>query len=227
MASSNITVKKIINKVLVRLREAEITDVGDTEYAGTLLGFLNDAKREVEDAFNWDALRETITLSTSASTSLYSVTAGSQYTNERTRLLKVYDTTSDNFLLKTNYDTINRWQKYDTNEAAPGFWAPAGFDSSQNIQIKLHQVPNGVYVIDVEVVNPEEDKTSNDQILAVPWYPVFMYTLALAIEERGEDGGTNSSAVFQRYQSALSDAIAYEQVHKYTGTNFEGDWYVP
>ena len=57
------TYKQLVNNVLVRLREREISNVSDNKLIGTLV---NDAKYEVENAWNWSSLRQTLTLTTSA-----------------------------------------------------------------------------------------------------------------------------------------------------------------
>jgi len=63
---ANKTYLQLVNDVLIRLREAEVTSVTDTSYSKLIGKFVNDAKRQVEDAYNWNALSETLTVSTSA-----------------------------------------------------------------------------------------------------------------------------------------------------------------
>jgi hypothetical protein len=231
VAATNFTVLQLMNKVMNRLREAEFSTATESDYSKLILGFLNDSKRVVEDSHNWDALRDTISITTAAGTSTYSVknAGASQYTNDRTRILRVYDQTNETYLMKTSWNNIDSWQKYPsgTTQANPGFWAPAGFDSNKDIQIILHQIPNGTYTLDVDVYNPEEDKTSGSQTILVPWEPVMLHTLALAIEERGEDAGAQSNIIFQRYEKSIAEAIAYEQTQQNRGGNNEvTDWHV-
>ena len=97
MSQTVTTVLQIINKILVRLRESEVGTVDETDYSATLLRLINDSKREVEDSFDWVALQNTITVNTAASTHTYDVeNAGAgTYTNQRSRLLDVYNTTTD------------------------------------------------------------------------------------------------------------------------------------
>ena len=55
------TYLQAINDVLIRLREQQITSLDETTYA-TLIGkFVNDAKRQVEDAYSWNVLTTTLT----------------------------------------------------------------------------------------------------------------------------------------------------------------------
>ena len=50
------TYLEIVNSILVRLREPTVSTVGLDAYS-TLIGkFVNDAKRQVEDAYAWNVL---------------------------------------------------------------------------------------------------------------------------------------------------------------------------
>ena len=63
------TYLELVNDVLVRLREPVVTTFNETTYS-TLIGkFVNDAKRQIEDAFACNVLVQTITLTTVANTS--------------------------------------------------------------------------------------------------------------------------------------------------------------
>ena len=55
---------QLVNEVLVRLREREVTSVNDTAYSKLIGKFVNDAKRQAEDAYNWNALSTTLTADT-------------------------------------------------------------------------------------------------------------------------------------------------------------------
>jgi len=68
------TYLELVNDVLARLRETSVSTVTETTYS-TLIGkFVNDAKRQIEDAFSWNVLGQTITVTTAASTAAYSLT---------------------------------------------------------------------------------------------------------------------------------------------------------
>lgn len=222
------TVLDIMNKILLRMRESPVSDVDQSEYADTILGFINDAKREVEEAFNWDALHDTIDVNTIASTSTYSVknVSSNKYTSQRTRVLDVYNVTQDKYLVKTSRDAIRIWVSGTPEENEPLFYSPSGYDSTQNYQVELYQTPNAVYTLRFGIVNPQDELTVKEDYLKVPWHPVFLRALFFAIQERGEDAGATTSDVFTQYMHALNTAIAYEQRQKFEGTT-DGDWYVP
>ena len=54
----------LVNDVLIRLREDEVTATTDTPYSKLIGKFVNDAKRIVEDSFQWNVLTETLTVTT-------------------------------------------------------------------------------------------------------------------------------------------------------------------
>ena len=60
------TFLELVNDVLIRLREPVVTTYNETTYSTLIAKFVNDTKRQVEDAFNWNALGQTITISTVA-----------------------------------------------------------------------------------------------------------------------------------------------------------------
>ncbi len=53
------TYLNLVNNVLRRLREEEVTSVQGSTYSKMVGDFVNDAKRMVEDAWDWSALRTT------------------------------------------------------------------------------------------------------------------------------------------------------------------------
>ena len=89
MASMNYI--QLVNDVLVRLREPEATSVSDTPYVKLIARFVNDSKRVVEDAYNWNALSETLSADTVADVFNY-VLVGS---GQRFRVIDVLNDTQN------------------------------------------------------------------------------------------------------------------------------------
>jgi hypothetical protein len=58
------TYLNLMNSVLRRLREEEVTTVNETTYSKMAGDFINDAKTMVEQAYDWSALRETVIINT-------------------------------------------------------------------------------------------------------------------------------------------------------------------
>ena len=85
----------VVNNVLRRLREPVVSSVTDTDYSSMIGVLVNDAKREVEDAADWNALTQTLTAVTTANIFNY-VLVGSR---TRFRVMDVLND-SDDFAMR-------------------------------------------------------------------------------------------------------------------------------
>ena len=81
----------LVNNVLRRLREPTVSSVQDNSYAKMLGVFVNDAKREVEDAHDWNALSNTLTATTTDSVFNYVLTGSGM----RFRVIDILNDTND------------------------------------------------------------------------------------------------------------------------------------
>ena len=85
------TYLQLVNNALRRLRENEVTTVNATTYSKMVGDFVNDAKTFVESAWDWSALRTTLTANTQEDVFNYVLT-GSQ---NKIKVLHAYNDTSD------------------------------------------------------------------------------------------------------------------------------------
>ena len=85
---------QLVNSVLRRLRETEVSSVSDNAYSKLIGEFVNDAKRQVEDAYAWNALSETLTAVTADGIFNY-VLVGS---GQRFRVIDVLNDTSNSIV---------------------------------------------------------------------------------------------------------------------------------
>ena len=201
------TYLQIINAVLRRLRETEVTDVDETDYSKLIGEYVNSVKKEVEAAWDWNALRTTLTLNTVASTFNYTlIGSGSRF-----RVSDVVNDTSNYMMQPRSAQWMNqRFLTVDQQLSTPSFYSFNGVDSNQDSAVDLYPIPDGVYTIRFNVTIPQDDLVSNADILLIPSEPVIQGTLARAISERGEDGGRLSNDQYLLYRSALADEIAIE-----------------
>lgn len=201
------TYLEMINDVLVRLREPVVTTFNETTYS-TLIGkFINDAKRQVEDAFSWNALGATITVTTAASTSTYSLTGAGQ----KFQVMDVINTTS--LLGMTNISFVDMNRKLNFAPVAtqtPVQYAFDGVDGSYDTQVKLYPIPDGVYTVKFMLTIPQATLASDSTVIKVPDVLVSQNAYSRALVERGEDGGLSSSEAYNLYRAMLSDYIALE-----------------
>jgi len=201
------TYLELINDVLIRLRETTVSTNAETSYS-TLIGkFVNDAKRQVEDAFGWNVLGQTITVTTASSTASYSLTGAGQ----KFQVQDVINTTSNISLMNINFVDMNRKQNFTPLvNSIPTEFAFDGVDGSYDTKVTLYPIPNGVYTIKFSLIIPQDTLSSDATVVKVPDVLVAQNAYARALVERGEDGGLSSSEAYLLYKSMLSDYIALE-----------------
>jgi len=198
---------QLVNEVLVRLRESEVSSVTDNAYSKMIGKFVNDAKRNVEDAYNWNSLYDTLTAVTGADIFNY-VLVGS---GQRFRVIDVLNDTSDIEVYGASTTWMN--QKFllnSTQKGSPQYYNFNGTDSNGDTQVDLFPIPDGVYNIRFNIVLPQPMLSNNADVLKVPYEPVIFLAYAKALAERGEDGGLASSEAYGLYKQSLADAIALE-----------------
>jgi hypothetical protein len=201
------TYLQLVNNVLIRLRETEVSSVSDTPYSSLIGVFVNDAKREIEDAHEWNCLTTTIVIPTVAGTRNYTL-AGS---GQRFRTQDVLNDTQDVPMRQVPTNWMNRQYFLGTiQDAAPDKYNYSGIDGDDT-QVDIWPRPDGVYSLRFELVIPQADLSANADTLKVPPHLVQMLAYAKAVGERGEDGGTSFSEIYQQYRLALADAIAIEK----------------
>ncbi len=200
----------VVNNVLKRLREPTVTSINDTEYS-TMVGVLvNDAKREIEDAYDWNALSETLSAVTADGVFNY-VLVGSR---TRFRVIDVLNDTKDFELRYAPTTWMNRqYLITDTQKGEPLYYNFNGVDNNGDTQVDLYPIPDGVYNIRFNLTIPQADLAADNDRILVPDHLVSMLAYSKAIAERGEDSGLLSSEAYQMYRLALADAVAIERNH--------------
>ena len=201
------TYLELINDVLIRLREPTVTSSAQNAYS-TLIGrFVNDAKRQVEDAFGWNVLGTTVTITTVAATYIYSMTGAGQ----KFQVQDVINTTSNIGLQNISFVEMNRYQNLvPTTNGLPQYYSFDGVDNNGDTKVVLFPRPDGVYNVPFSLVVPQANLSADATVVLVPDFLVVQNAYARALVERGEDGGLSSSDAFQLYRGMLSDAIALE-----------------
>ena len=201
------TYLELVNDVLVRLRETTVSTVSETSYS-TLIGkFVNDAKRQIEDAFAWNVLGTTITLSTTSGTYSYSLTGAGQ----KFQVIDVINVTSNVGMKNIDFASMNRKQNFSTPVSGiPSEFAFDGVDGSYDTKVTLYPRPDGVYSIPFSLTVPQATLSSDSTVVSVPDVLVVQNAYSRALVERGEDGGLSSSEAYLLYKSMLSDYIALE-----------------
>lgn len=212
------TYLELVNDVLVRLRESTVSTVGETTYSSLIGKFVNDAKRQIEDSYTWNALTQTVTVTTTAGTHSYALTGVGQ----KFRVLDAINVTSNVSLRDIPFASMNRKLNFSTPaQSIPTEFCYNGVDASGDTKIDLYPIPSGVFTLYFDVVIPQAALTSDGTSVLVLDYLVTQSAYARALIERGEDGGTSSSEAYALFRGMLSDAIATESTRYPEESNFE------
>lgn len=214
------TYLNLVNSVLRRLREDEVTSVSNDTYSKMVGDFVNDAKQMVESAWDWSALRTTLTVTTSANVFNYVLT-GSQ------NKIKVLHAINDTSNLTMEYQP-QKWfdEQYLINtplSGEPQYYTFNGVNSDGDTQIDIYPKPDAAYTLRFNSIQRNDDLSANTDDLVIPSQPVIHLAVALLARERGETGGTSAVEYFGIADKYLSDAIALDaQKHPE-----EVIWYTP
>jgi len=210
------TYLELVNDVLIRLRESSVTTVGETTYSSLIGKFVNDAKRQIEDSFNWNVLSTTVTITTVANTSSYSLTGAGQ----KFQVNDAINKTSNVGLSNISFVRMNRNLNFGTPATGvPAEYAFSGVDGSGDTKVELYAIPDAVYTIMFDLAVPQAALSADATSVKVLDYLVAQSAYARALIDRGEDGGTNSSEAYALFRGMLSDAIALEST-RYVENNF-------
>jgi len=205
------TYLEIVNKVLRRLRENEVSSVQETPYSKLIGELVNVVKREVEDSWDWHSLRTVIPFTTSASTYNYTLAN----TSTRTRIIDILNDT-DNFFLENKgtrwFDSAFYLGASPTQQSSPFYYNVNGISSTGELKLDVYPVPDKSYNIRVNCLNPQSELSADADVLISPYQVIIEGTISRAISERGDDGGSIEQE--QKYHSILSDLIAFESAQR-------------
>lgn len=199
---------QLVNSVLRRLRETEVSSVADNAYSKMIGEFVNDAKRQVEDAYPWNSLSDTLTAVTATGIFNY-VLVGS---GQRFRIIDVLNDTSNSVLVNAPTKWMDEKFLLTTAQSgSPKYFNFNGTNANGDTQVDLYPIPDGIYDIRFNVIKPQVPLDADSDNLLVPHEPVVFNAVARALAERGEDGGIMSGEMYALYLQSLGDAIAIEQ----------------
>lgn len=201
------TYLQLVNAVLRRLREDEVTTVDESDYSKLIGDFVNDAKRVVEDAWDWTALRTTTTITTTAGTSKYALTGY----GVRSKIIQVHNETYNRVIAQQSLPYIrNQALATDNAQGTIQYWAIDGTDTNGDSYIRFHMVPNATETISVYGVKRTGDLTTDADSTLLPSNPIVQWAYSFALRERGETGGQSAAeqAVFAKED--LTNAIAQD-----------------
>ena len=215
------TFLQAINAVLRRLREDEVVASNASAYAKLIGDFVNQAVFDCEHAWDWNVLKDTITVTTVAGTPTY------QFHNADAKIIKAINDDKD-WYVRSITDDYQAKHDYLINlaDGSPFFYSFTG-KSGDYSQIKFTPTPIGAESIQFYVVKYtpayELDGTDDNQELMIPSLPVVLNAYAKAVSERGEDGGIGFNEADAAYRQSLADSIALDAALNHPS---KVDWHV-
>jgi hypothetical protein len=220
------TFREAINEVLIRLREDTISsdwsgDINDSStvsaYQKVIGALINDSKRSIESYNDWLVLRQTVDISTVASTKNYNLSSGQDF-----KILDVVNNSTGTQLIQVSKAYLNNI-KYPTDPTGePLYYGFNGADTSNNLKVDLSPIPTAAQTISFDIVKYQDVLTEADTVIKIPSKPLILGAFARAISERGEDGGTQSSLAAQEAANAISQAVMVDSGN----VQFESDWFI-
>jgi hypothetical protein len=200
------TYLEIVNKVLRRLREKEVGSVSETAYSRLIGDLVNEVKTSVENAWNWNALRYTFAVDTVPPLFNYELLDSTQ----NSKMLSAWNDTGK-FELRAMSTQMAETRFLASREPSQPFcYNINGVSDEGFLQVDVWPIPDKVYSLTFNMIVPQQDLKLDTDVIKVPFQPVLEGSIARAIEERGEDGGTASGKADARYMSSLADAIAID-----------------
>ena len=201
------TYLELVNDVLVRMREPEVSTVQENTLSKLIGKLVNDAKRQVEDAYNWNSLTATLTAVTEANTFNYGLTG----LGTRFKVIDAYNATHKTQMRNVSTRYMNEQFMVSTPvTGSPSEYNFNGVTANGDTQVDLYPVPTGAETILFNLYIPQEKLSADTDVMLAPEEPVVLGAFARALVERGEDGGLNSSEAYGLYKASLADAIAME-----------------
>lgn len=193
----------LVNSVIARMRENPVTSVSATAYSRLVGVFINQAKDEIEESWDWSVLRETVRLTTLPGEWLYTATdAGPD-----SRVLNVYNNSEDYEIFPEARDRMTQLLTANNVESGQPFKYDINFSGPESMQFNFWPIPDGVWEINIDMVIPSPALSSDTDQLYLPARLVRQRAYVLAQEERGDIGQAALEREDRNFQKSLTQAI--------------------
>ena len=203
------TFLSLVNDVLIRMREPAVSTVNENTVSQLVGKFVNDAKREAADAYDWDAFNTAVIVTTVPNQYTgYSITGA----GVRCKIMDVINISRQYILDPMDHASLDI-QAYGTanpQKTTPFNYIFGGVDNNGDAMVKFWPIPDAAYDIRFSLIVPENDMVNDSDTTKLPKEPIVLNALARALVERGEDGGLVSSEAYALAKKSLGDLIALE-----------------
>jgi hypothetical protein len=235
------TAADVATKVLDGLRRTDTFAPNTDDYHALLLQFINQAMNEVQEAWDWQVLRKTVTVTGVASQAVYGLDSAADadidigpegkimYWNPGTgggiletsvrspgMQPQVWDTTTATaaFPLKeVSPEQMEYLHISDTNQTAerPGLFAI--YRDNDDIFMKVHPTPTGIRTWQLRMLDPQVDIAKTDTMANITMQVPVRPVWMKALAYALVERGETEQAAFQadRSEYALQSSIALER----------------
>lgn len=241
------TLLQIVNRVLRRLREDQVTDLS-AEYSLLVTEHVADAHREVLEAHDWSSMDGTVVVKLTAGTTDYALYSGSSQIeatyaqpNSKSEIryadsapiahlyAQLADVATGTFLYRLDQELPGN-ANVDRNERASYVARPTSFSIEEHptqdgLLLRLPYPPDANYWLSIRMHIPEAevvpgtDSASRD--LRAPSAPIIAGAVYYALNERGEELGESGAIAERRYRDALSAAIERDTLRSQRANSHE------
>lgn len=221
MSASGLTFVQIVNRVLSRLREATVADYNTTTYSTFIGTIVNQVKAEIEDAYQWNSMRDTYAVTALPTVATYALTGAGM----NAMVMDGWNTTTNGKLAPgTNADFNSKFFGVTTVQTGnPTLYIPAGFDANYDLKVDIWPSPATTNALKFNVYVPQADLAASATVPLCPQSVLIEETIARAMVERGDEGAQQpppgTGETFIR-KDLLASAIAREADHD----PYELDW---
>lgn len=227
----------LVNDVLVKLREPQVTSVSDNTYSALIGSLVNDAKREVEEAWQWSHLQDSFssnfTVANAGVVPFSGVVCNLSGAAPRIRAQIWQDLSTSSYIVRhdtvgfaslldqTQYADANSFVQRKAAADASFGTIPSSFfmtraqatpTAAPTLVINCFPLPDKTYPFTVVIKNPQSSLSADTDVLFVPQAPVIMRAYLFALYERGEELGEALTLTSVKADLALSDAISDDTV---------------
>lgn len=202
------TYLNLVNAVLRKLRENEVTVVQENDYSKLIGDFVNDALNSVEAAWDWSSLRTVIDITVFDGQKTYPLTDF----GIRGELMSLYNVSEKQELTQKTKSYIKDKHYKDPNNSTgkPRNFCFDGTDTNNDTQVTLYPTPDATYQIEANVVLRNQQLSEDSDTTKLPTQPIVQLAFAYALRERGETGGQGAMEQIVIAQTDLSNAIALD-----------------
>lgn len=195
----------------------------------------NELLEEIQDAHNWRALRQVVTVTATGATSTLDSGSDSDITcNERSRIIRIhephygelvpmaFDTTDSSAptrILELDLPELLRRRTMDPNTTGDPCFFALDNSSGDVLKLELYPTPDTTKTIKLHMIIPQDrlDGTVAADLattIKIPVRPVTMALIRFILEERGEELGPNSRWSEEKEYNALRDLISLDMAEQ-------------